>query len=387
MTSGLRFLFLVSVVLLRTLYIYADEEQKLSVTPSGRILIDGACFVSPQKSSFPDGMAIPEARLGVKMSYANWSSAIDVSYSYNKVGLRNVWIEYAFNRNNTLRIGNFVHQFGLQSTSQSLKCTMEQPLVSALFTPGLQLGAMYLHFSPRFYAAVSAHVESNALKEVMNRPLFIRQGVGVLSRLLWRNSPTEFSPILQTGLSLGVASPQKHIDDGIDVHDAFSMSANFPTKVVQTQAIGVTIDKARNLLKFSPELLLAYKKWAFESQYFFQSISRSSGLKPYIAQGAYATVRTLLSGSDYSYISATGQLACPGRRSLELVLNYNYADLPDRHAALSGGKSNSFSSTLNYYINPYITLRLNYSFTHTFGVPDNHPVNFNAIQARLMLLF
>lgn len=38
----------------------ADDSPKLQVTPSGRILMDGALYASPQKEQFPDGMAIPE---------------------------------------------------------------------------------------------------------------------------------------------------------------------------------------------------------------------------------------------------------------------------------------------------------------------------------------
>ena len=100
------------------------SEPEFKVRPTGRILIDGALYASPQKSLFPDGMAIPEVRLGANMTYGKWSSSIDVSYSYAKLGMRNMWIEYGFNQNNSLRIGNFIHQYGLQSTSQSVKVTL-----------------------------------------------------------------------------------------------------------------------------------------------------------------------------------------------------------------------------------------------------------------------
>lgn len=140
----------------------ADDSPKLQVTPSGRILMDGALYASPQKEQFPDGMAIPEVRLGAKFKYGKWSANIDMGYAYAKLGLRNIWLEYGFNNHSSIRFGNFIHQFGLQSTSLSLKSTFEQPLASALFTPGLQLGVMYVNYTPAFYGAVSAHVESSA---------------------------------------------------------------------------------------------------------------------------------------------------------------------------------------------------------------------------------
>lgn len=364
----------------------AEDEPELKVSPSGRILIDGALYASPQKDLFPDGMAIPEVRIGANVKYGNWSAAADVSYAYSKIGLRDMWIQYNFDPGNSIRIGNFIHQFGLQSTSSSKKCTMEQPMASAPFTPGLQLGAMYLHYDKRFYAAASAHVESSALSQAMNAPLFNQQGYALLTRLVLRD-PKPGAPIWHVGISGGFGTPQRHVVDDVDIHDGFTMSADFPTKVVQRQAIGATVDNAKNLFKFTPELLFAYQKVAFEGQYFFQQINRRNGLKAFKAQSGYATLRGLIIGDGYSYSSSTAQLNNPTPGALELVVDYNHTSLSDSNAGIFGGRSNSFSATLNYYINPYITARLNYSHAHTWDRFGANPVTFNGVQARLMLLF
>lgn len=363
-----------------------DEEPRLKVSLTGRVLVDGALYASPQKSLFPDGVAIPEARIGASMRYGNWSSAIDVSYAYSKIGLRNMWIEYGFDKANSLRIGNFIHQFGLQSTSGSTKCTMEQPIASALFTPGLQLGAMFVHHDSRLYASFSANVESSALSQVVNAPLFNQQGYGLHTRIVWRK-PVEGAPIWHIGISGGFATPQRHVEDNEDIHDGFTVSANFPTKVVQLSAIGTTVYKAKNLFKFTPEFVFAYKKGALEVQYFFQQINRRQSLEPFLAQSGYVTLRGVLIGGEYGYNSATAQLKNPRPGSLECVLDYNYANLSDSKAAIFGGISNSASATLNYYFNPYITARLNYTYVHRWNRADADPVTFNGFQARLMVLF
>ena len=81
-------------------------------------------------------MAISEARLGAKMSYGKWSALMDVAYSYAKIGLRNMWIQYDFNEHNSVRFGNFIQPYGLMSTtSNSLKATYERPIAGACFTP------------------------------------------------------------------------------------------------------------------------------------------------------------------------------------------------------------------------------------------------------------
>lgn len=358
----------------------------LKVTPTGRVLIDGALYASPQKEYFSDGMAIPEVRLGANARYENWSAGIDVSYAYSKIGLRNMWIQYNFSKENALRIGNFIHQYGLQSTSGSTKCTMEQPIASALYTPGLQLGAMFTHYDPRFYTAVSAHVESSALKEVMNAPLFCQQGYAVLTRLVWRRQRVE-GKVIQAGISGGFGTPQRRVADNHDIHDGFTISANFPTKVTQLTAVGTTVTDSKNLFKFTPEILLTCGRMAFEGQYFFQQINRRNGLHAFRSQSGYATLRGLLIGKGYAYSSSTAQIARPAGGSLECVLDYNHAKLSDASAGIFGGRSNSFSATLNWYINPYITARLNFSHTHRWDKAEAPSLTMNAVQARLMLLF
>ncbi|MDE6753516.1 MAG: ATPase [Muribaculaceae bacterium] len=377
---------LIASVLLCSFGSFARDNHNLKISPSGRILVDGALYASPEKELFPDGMAIPEVRLGGKLTYDDWSAAIDVSYAYNKVGLRNAWIEYGFNPGNSLRIGNFIHQYGLQSNSSSLKSTMEQPMASALFTPGIQLGAMYVHHQPSFFAAVSVHMESNALKEVMNAPLFNQQGYGVLTRLVWRrNIPDD--RVIQIGLSGGFATPQRRLEDGEDVHDGFGISANLPTKVVQMQAVGATVTDSRNLFKFTPELLFAKGRLAFEGQYFFQQINRRNNFSSYVAQSGYATLRGQIIGKGYKYSSASAMLANPAPKTLECVLNYNYSSLSDVKAGICGGRANSLGVTLNYYFNPYITARLNYSYNYVWDRKGSAPFNVNVFQARLMVLF
>lgn len=366
--------------------ILAGEQPEIKVVPSGRALIDGALYASPQKGSFPDGMAIPEVRLGAKMTYAKWSANIDVAFAYSKIGLRNMWIEYGFDPHNSLRIGNFIHQYGLQSTSTSVKDTYEQPVASALYTPGLQLGAMFVHYSPRFYAAASFHVESSALSQAVNAPLFNQQGYGLLSRLVYRQKK-DGSPIWHVGFSGGFATPQRKVEDNVDIHDGFTVSANFPTRVAQVSALGATIDKAMNLFKFTPELVVAHKRLAFEGQYFFQQVNRRQGLRAFRSQSGYASLRGLVCGGDYSYVTSTAQLAAPKSKTLECVLNYNYSTLVDARAGISGGRCNVASVTFNYYFNPYITARLNYFYAHTWDRAGVDPMTLNGFQARLMVLF
>lgn len=367
-----------------------EEDTKFRVVPSGRVLIDGALYASPQKYMFKDGMAIPEARLGAKFFYGKWSSWIDVGFAYGKIGLRNMWIQYDFNDKNSLRVGNFLQPFGYQSpTTTNNKPTFEQPLASALFTPGLQLGVMYTFNNPSFYSASAFHVESSALTNVMNYPLFNQQGYTLLTRFVWRNKKASIdgTPILQAGLSLGFSSPDRHLIDDEDIHSGFTYSALFPTKVSSETAVSAVVGQARNKFKLTPELLLSYKRIALESQYFFQTISRKNNLTNVSAQSIYVNLRGIIFGGNYSYDSNSAILSNPKKNTLECVLDYNYANLSDKKSGIKGGRANGFNATLNYYFNPYITARLNYAFTHVWDREDYGSMTQNAFQLRLMVLF
>lgn len=366
---------------------FGEDEPTLKMAPTGRVLVDGALYISPQKEMFPDGMAISEARIGAKMSYGKWSALMDVAYSYSKIGLRNMWIEYHFNPRHRIRVGNYIQPFGLESTySKSLKCTFEQPIAADIFTPGIQLGVMYGYTAPSVWVGAGFHVESSALSNAMNAPLFNQQGYGILGRGVWRKA-TDNSPILQFGVSAEFATPQRRLEDNEDVHDGFTMSANFPTKVVQESAVGTTVANSKNLFKVSPEFLIAKGKIAAEGQYFFQTICRRKGLNSYSSQSGYVSLRGLLTGGDYAYSSGIADLDRPRPGALECVLNYNYVTLSDPKADIFGGRANNFNVTLNYYINPYITARLNYTYTHTWDREGFSPVTMSGFQARIMVLF
>ena len=386
MKKGL--LLLLFGIVISCFTIKADEEEpKFKVSPSGRVLIDGALYASPEKYLFKDGMAIPEARLGAKMSYGKWSSWIDVGFAYGKIGLRNMWIQYDFNQHHSLRAGNYLQPFGLQSiSSANVKATFEMPLAASLFNSGLQLGVMYTFKNKSLYSATSFHVESSALTNVMNYPAFNQQGYTLLTRFVWRkaNDDSASKPLFQAGLSLGFSSPERTLINEEDKHDGFTISANFPTRVSTQSAIGVTITDAINRFKLSPELIFAYKRFGLESQYFFQTIAMKNHQESYQASGFYVTLRGLLMGKEYKYDSVYAQLANPSKKSLEFVADYNYAKVGHKINA------NSLTMTLNYYFNQYITARLNYTFTKVIDknwIPDQLVINQNAFQLRLMVLF
>ena len=363
-----------------------NDEPKFKINPTGRILLDGALYASPQKSEFKDGFAIPDVRLGAKMQYGKWKAKIDVGFAYNKVGLKDVYFEYDFNDQHLIRGGSFIHQYGLQSaTSSSMKVTMEEPISNAVFNDSRQIGLMYVYNGDKFFGTASAHVEPKATTVVLRPDQFTQEGYGFRSRLVARPLHEE-GKVVQVGFSGGFAPPQI-VNDSETPHNSFQFKSNFPTRVAQVTAIDATVDHAMNLWKFTPELLLSYGPVALESQYFFQRVNRRNNLHAYTAQGAYATVRGLILGGNYGYSMADAGLATPRKGSLECVVSYNYTTLTNSAAGIYGGRLNDLSCTFNYYINKYMLCRLHYSYTHTWGRAGAPSMTLNGFMARLQVIF
>lgn len=372
-----------TAILLGTAATSAQDSPKLSVSPTGRILVDGALYFGGGPE-FVDGGAIPDVRIGAKVTYGKWKGKIDIGYGYGKVSLKDIFVEYDFNTSNLLRIGNFVHQYGLQSaTSSSMKVTMEEPTSNEIFNNPRLIGAMYVYDGDKYFGTVSAHIESEALKKTSNE--LGKTGYGFMTRQVYRPIHDN-GYVLQVGISGGYATPRYDADEELS-HTSFVFTANYPTRVAKVEALNATVTDARNWMKFTPELLAGYGPLALESQYYFNQVNRKGGAEAYNASGAYVILRGLAIGGDYQYSHADAGLATPGPGSLECVAAYNYTDMNDGKAGIRGGILNDASFTVNYYINKYMIARLRYSYTHVTGrswAPDNH---VNIIQARFQISF
>lgn len=360
-----------------------NEEPKLKVTPTGRVLMDGAVY-DTKDEQFENGLAIPDLRLGVKATYGDWKGKVDVGFGYGKVSLKDVFIEKDFNDNMLLRMGNFVHQFGLQSaTSSSMKISMEEPTSNEVFGYPRLLGAMFVYNKGEFLATASLHGESYEMIYRSNE--MGPSSYGAISRLVYR-PVTEPGNIVQVGISGAVDGPQFD-KNPMRSHEVFNISGGFPTRVAKVEAIGAAITNAKSMAKFTPELLINVGPVALESQYYGYSVNRDKDLHNYYAYGAYGLLRCLAIGGNYTYASADGGIATPGPKSLEFVLGYNYTNLNDSKSDIYGGRLSDMSMTANWYINKYVIWRFRASYTHTFDRPALPDVDLGAFQTRLQIIF
>lgn len=379
---------LFGLALLATTTLQAQEktESKLVVKPSGRILLDAGLFDASDEinNQLNDGMAIPDMRVGFKATYEDWAAKVDIGYAYGKVGMKDVFIEHSLGKKNLIRAGYFVHQYGLQSaTSSSFKISMEEPRSNQALNNARLLGVMFEHSDLRYLVTTSFFSETDAMKMTSDKTG--NQGIGVMARALYRPF-TEPGRIFHVGVSGAYESPRYNSDNQLN-HKSFVLSTTWPTRIAQVASMKATVDHAKAMYKFTPEVIAAYNRLGLEAQYFYNSVTRDNGYHSFQATGGYAALRGLILGHQYKYNYWDGGIDTPARGSLELVLAYDYLDMSDPDAGIRGGRSNDFSATMNYYINKYMIWRVRGSYTkvsNRAGYDDDH---FTALETRLQIKF
>lgn len=359
------------------------QENKLVVKPSGRILMDAAFLNSSNKAvdeQCVDGVNVPDIRIGMKVSYGKWEGKADIGYARGSVSPKDIFIQYNFNKENFLRGGYFVHQFGYQSaTSSSFKVSMEEPETHSAFGVGGRLvGLMYEHSDNKFMGTGSVYTDAQSFKKQTNHTGY--QGTGLLTRLVYH-------PLIEKGNLF-------HVGIGLNYELAAENRSNmefkapYPVRVAGINAIGAKITDAKNDIKFSGELMAAKGHVGIEGQYIFMNVDRKGDAKSYNAWGAYGNLRFLLN-NEYEYVKNDAGIATPAPKSWELVAAYNYTDMNDAKAGFHGGKLSDWALTMNYYINKYMIWRVSGHIVRA-GESDYSGFNkntFRVIETRLQFKF
>ena len=363
----------------------AQDEPKFTAKPSGRILFDAA-YVNPQhqEDKLKSGVGIPDMRVGVGFSYGQWKGKIDMGYAYGKVNMKDVWLQYDFNKEHFIRGGYFIHQYGFQSsTSSSFKETMEEPQSNAVFNNDRMIGVMYEYTAPKVLATASVVVETDAMKQTTD--VTGSEALGAMTRLLYRPN-AERGKMFQVGISAGIEGARYNSSEELK-HKQFTLSTRWPTRVAKVNSQSVTITNAKTMYKFSPEVMYSRGRFAVIGQYFVNSITRSNDLKSFTGHGGYVTLRGLVKGREYAPNMGDGGIATPDPGNMELCLQYNYTNLSDESAGALGGKLHDWALCYNFYPNKYMIWRVRASYTKVIdrqGFEDN---GVTILETRLQVKF
>lgn len=360
------------------------QEDKLVVKPSGRILLDGALMQSSNDQAdeqTESGFNVPDIRIGMTATYGQWKAKADIGYGRSQLSVKDVFLEYDIDKENLIRGGYFVHQFGYQSaTSSSFKIAMEEPETHSAFgVGGRLLGVMFQHSDNKFLGTFSLYSDNQSFKKPANETGY--QGSGVMSRLVYRPK-TQRGDLFHIGVGLNYELASKNRAN-------MKWTAPYPTRVSTLTAIGAEFKDAKSDFKVTPEIMIAKGHVGLETQYIYMNVDRKGDAPSYSAWGAYGNLRFLFN-SEYSYTKNDAGIATPDPKSWELVAAYNYTDMND--GEIRGGKLSDWSLTMNYYINKYMIWRVSGHYVNAGAnntglavTPDKN--NFSVLETRLQIKF
>ena len=363
----------------------AQEEPKFTAKPSGRILMDAAYInAQHQEGDLKSGVGIPDMRVGVGFSYGQWKGKVDMGYAYGKVNMKDVWVQYDFNKEHFIRGGYFIHQYGFQSsTSSSFKETMEEPQSNAVFNNDRMIGIMYEHSAEKFLGTASVVVESDAMKATTDQTG--DQAIGAMTRLLYRPY-AQRGKMLQVGISGGLEGARYSSNEDMN-HKQFTLTSRWPMRVAKVNAQQAVVTDAKTMYKFSPEVMYSQGRFAVIGQYFWNRITRENNLESFTGSGAYVTLRALVKGRNYAPNMGDGGIATPDPGNMEVCLQYNYTSLSDASAGVYGGYLNDWALCYNFYPNKYMIWRVRASYTkvtNRSGFADNE---CSILETRLQVKF
>jgi len=382
----------------------AEEETKAgrpSVKVGGRIMADWTLYhQSPANMNVygnqEDGFEFRRARMFLKgdafnmmdykiaMDFADTDSVVsdsdpdETKRAIQSTAFRDVYITVKeLPLLGHVRVGHFKECFGLeQLTSTRYMTFMERSLGDdGALVPGRGVGIMAFDHSPSQRMTWAVGAFRTELTHGAEPPFRRDDGGGTsltarCTFLPWYDEATEGRGLFHTGIAYSYrdvddgsvhfrARPESHLGD-------YVVDADISTAVGHYQLLGL-------------EAAMVYGPFSVQSEYFHAFVDRDGLADPDFG-GFYVYCSYFLTGEHRSYKRSSGafdrvrpfeNFFCvraddgyvhTGKGAWEVAYRFSHIDLDD--ADILGGRAADHTIGLNWYLNPYTRIMLNYVHSH-----------------------
>ena len=356
-----------------------SNPDKLQCKVTGRMLLDGGVYLK-NDNNFGNGVEFSDLRIGAKVAYQNWDMKLEIGYTGNKATIKDAFAKYTY-KNHSIQVGQFYEPFSLEMMCSTFDIRFNQsPGAVLALTNGRRMGITYSYRNKRHYMSGGAFMDNevNNLKKASH-------GYALDGRVVYR-PVLDSKKLIHRGFAANYRTPNESLNE--EDKNIFIYKSPGVSTIDNRNIAMATIDHAAYQIKFGTELLVYYHRFCLQSEYIRTHVERDNAFKNYVAQGAYLQCSWLLSGETYLYDES---VACAGRpegKSLEVCSRFNYLTLNDEDAAIWGGEQKDISIGLNYYINKYIGIKLNYSYLMPgASIKEISRKNFSVFQGRFQFIF
>lgn len=352
--------YLMSIALLLPAIGLAQEKnaEKIKVSFRSRGLFDAA-LSDYDNGKLKSYYRVEDFRVGFKATYEQFEIKVDVGLGGGKVALKDFLINYAF-KNSILTVGNTYEPFSMDMLISTYDMRFNQSASTVLaMTNSRRMGVTYHRHTPALYFAIGAYSDNDINKLSSNE---LKQAYAATTRLVYR-PVRETNKLLHVGGALSLRTPDSEVKNATSYHTT-AISSCGVTSMFGENLLSTEIMESKLQVKSLVEFLAYYRKFLFQTEYMRSDVRRHNALPGYSAQGAYLQMCYLLRGNTYGYDQAYAVPTRPvDEGSVELAFRLNHTNLNDTQSNIYGGNHTDLSLGVNYYFNPYLSVKLNGSYT------------------------
>lgn len=306
-----------------------------------------------------------------------WQVKIELSFGSRQVSFRDLFIKRTFkNTNSEIQLGNILLPFGLFRQGIGYKFIEIAPADNA-YTPGRKLGAAYTKYLPRFNWSVGFYSDG-----AIDNGQQTNRGYSFMAHGLVRpvdNGGTIFH-IGATGL---FTHPSSAVTFNAITPHTFSTGSTktlFSTPGMEAYNYGrLNVNALTIVRRFYAEahFMKAWVNRPNETNVTTDGETRTMAQGNYNdSYGVYVQAAWRIMGENHSYNRKTGLTGNANGRALEVLARFSQLDL-DTYGAV-----NDVTIGMNYFINRYLRLKVNYVHSHIRGGAD-----LDHIQGRFQFSF
>lgn len=362
---------------------FAQEKEKVKVNFRSRGLFD-ASLSDYENGKLKSYYRIEDFRVGFKATYKKFELRADVGLGGGKVAVKDFLVNYSF-KNSILTLGNAYEPFSIDMLNSTYDMHFNQSASAVMaMSCGRRMGVTYHLHKPLFYFAAGIYSD-NDINKVGNSEL--KQAYAATTRLVYR-PVMNADKLVHLGGAFSFRSPDSEAKN-VASYQTISLSSCGVTSLFGPNLVEAEVADSKMQFKSQVECLIYYRKFLFQTEYLRTDVQRNHGLNSYSGQGAYLQMCYLLKGQSYGYDATYGIPARPADKgSVELAFRLNYTDLNDAKSAVYGGSHRDLSLGVNYYFNPYLSVKMNGSYTLVGDYCQPfYDKDYFLMQARLQYMF
>ncbi len=412
------------------------KKNDMKLTIGGRVAIDGA-YLTSDYTPVNSGFAISDARIRTSLAVGTaWFFSADFDFSYGEFKQKDLYGRYRWD-NSWLKLGYFAEpsSMNLNTSRYSMHFITRPGAVNAL-SQGRSLGVAYRFANDLFYANQGVFAENK-----YNDQLNGFQGFSLSGR--WLVKPINNDDMtVHVGGSFRYATIEtgEYIEGVLhrELHVGAPLENNVYTSV---DFLSATLPWASSEMNIGIEALARTKRAFIRGEYLIKHVGKDrddqrmfenqlGGMYSWTTleswqkanplattkfNGGYIEAGFLICGNGYEYDNDNSLLkGTSGSKTLEVVARYNYTnlndiaegdfywdaldkfypnfdgsipDFPAPSTSVAGGAMHSFTIGLNYGINRFTKLMVDYTHSSFDNVRMSYDKNFSILQTRIMISF